>query len=538
MKLCRNLILLYLLLIISISVVNAQYLLKDSLSYELRYFVKLLEETHPDPYTEFGGKVKFHKEIFDLEQKIETDNITLKEYTALLSSLLSGLHDGHSYLNSDSKTESSGKYIPISLRVISDGLLIEKISFQYKEYLGARLTAINNISIDSLCVLISRIIPCENKYSRYNALRMMTHNTSHIYKLFPDLKDHISLTVLTQDDEEKKFNLELSENKISDIQERVEYPKWKKEPLGDYLYFDYLDNEGKTMYMKVGSIMSRECFLYMKENNWTGFENMLTNLYKRILYKELPDDRDKAIADIPSFSEIFKSMLCEMSENKSENLIIDLRKNGGGFTDITLPSLYMLYGDKYLNTDMNNVFYRLISPLLMEKYGTTLSKYNESNNSNYRFGDYTFFTKKKEEKTIQQKRDIFVSNAMGGAGVFIKELNGQPVYIPKHVYVLTDVQTFSAAFHYAFYLWKMGAIIVGVPSSQAPNTYMEVTPFELPYTKVKGSISNSVQYFLPVADKRAKIFWPDMMPEYKDYKKYNFDQDAELLWLLDRINNK
>ncbi len=64
---------------------------------------------------------------------------------------------------------------------------------------------------------------------------------------------------------------------------------------------------------------------------------------------------------------------------------------------------------------------------------------------------------------------------------------------------------------------------------------MEVTEFELPYTKLKGSISNSVQYFLPVNDKRAKIFWPDMMPEYKDYKKYNFDQDAELLWLLDYI---
>ena len=41
---------------------------------------------------------------------------------------------------------------------------------------------------------------------------------------------------------------------------------------------------------------------------------------------------------------------------------------------------------------------------------------------------------------------------------------------PERVYVLTDAGTYSAAFHYAFYLWKMGATIVGVPSSQALNT--------------------------------------------------------------------
>lgn len=41
---------------------------------------------------------------------------------------------------------------------------------------------------------------------------------------------------------------------------------------------------------------------------------------------------------------------------------------------------------------------------------------------------------------------------------------------PERMYVLTDAGTYSAAFHYAFYLWKMGAIIVGVSSSQPPNT--------------------------------------------------------------------
>jgi hypothetical protein len=115
---------------------------------------------------------------------------------------------------------------------------------------------------------------------------------------------------------------------------------------------------------------------------------------------------------------------------------------------------------------------------------------------------------------------------------------GKPVYTPEHVYVLVNYNTYSAAFHYMFYLWKMGATVVGLPSKQAPNTYMEMTPFELPRTGLKGSISNSLQMFLPVDDPRANQFTPDLMPTYEDYKRYNFNTATELLYLLDYIKGK
>ena len=46
----------------------------------------------------------------------------------------------------------------------------------------------------------------------------------------------------------------------------------------------------------------------------------------------------------------------------------------------------------------------------------------------------------------------------------LRAQKGAPVYAPKQVFVVTDERTFSAAFHYAFMLWKMGATVVGVPS--------------------------------------------------------------------------
>ncbi len=291
------------------------------------------------------------------------------------------------------------------------------------------------------------------------------------------------------------------------------------------------------MYLRMKSVMAKECFLDMQKKNMPELKSMLDYVYKQYLNKKTPENVDTAIAHMPVFANIFRNMLLEMKQNNTQNLIIDLRGNGGGWTPITLPTLYMMYGDNFLNKDMDVNFYRLFSPLYMEKNATTLDAYNKENNSNYEYGDYEFEESAEETKSPEELRKEFLENAMGNAADYINDLNGKPVYTPKKVFVLTDVGTFSAAFHYAFYLWKMGAIFVGVPSAQAPNTFMEGTPFKLSYTKTTGNISNSLQQFFSSTDKRAQIFWPDLIPQYNDYKKYNFNQDTETLWLLDQIKS-
>ena len=154
-------------------------------------------------------------------------------------------------------------------------------------------------------------------------------------------------------------------------------------------------------------------------------------------------------------------------------------------------------------------------------------------------GDYTFEDKSDIVENITGKvRNKFISNCMSGIKDKLAAQKGKPVYTPENIYVLTGPNTFSAAFHYAFFLWKMGAKVVGVTSTQAPNTYMEETPFELPRTKLKGSISNTLQLFLPVDDPRAKDFTPDLMPTYEDYKRYNFDDNTIPLYLMDYIKGQ
>lgn len=514
---------------------EAQVLSRDSLYNEFRYFVRLLEETHPDPYSEYGGKVSFHKKAFETGQMLKSSDCTAEQYLNMLAVFISGLHDGHTFVNYSKRNETI-RYLSVMLKTIPDGMIVKGLPIRDAKYLGSRVLSINGIPLDALCNEISKKTSNENRYGEYIKLEYMMYNPNRLTQLFPGLenKESLRMQVQTPDDEIKELEIPVTENREWYKDDFVQLPKQSALSKDEYLYYDVVDGK-QTMYLRLNSVMARENFLYMQQQKWPSFEDQLKRFYQWTLKKEMPEHVDEAVTRLPCFAEMFRNMLSEMKRDGIRNLIIDLRGNSGGWTPIARPSLYMLYGDKYLDADMGINYYRMFSPLYIKKTGITLEDFNKKNHSDYCYGDYSFSQPSDENLTQEKKREQFVENAIGNGGDYIKDLNGKAVYTPETVYVLTDADTFSAAFHYAFYLWKMGAVIAGVPSAQAPNTFMEVTEFELPYTKITGSISNSVQYFLPPTDRRAKTFWPDIMPEYKDYKKYNFDQDAELLWLLDRI---
>lgn len=527
--------LLYIAFISVLNTTSAQNKLnKDSLISDFNYLKNTIEQTHPEPYEGFGGKLEFFMEAEEIKDNISNENHTIESYSKLLLKFVSKLNDGHTAIEQKKTHANNKKNLPISVEVIPEGIIINNASENHDNIIGTKLLSINNFSIDILSERLCSLSPCENKFGSYLKLKNnINNNLETILEIseFTKDKDHITLTLQSSDGEIVQKNISFSDNNWNRSQN---IPKGLTDEL-EYIDYKFLDNKKQIMFMKMQSVMDRECFAFMKKNNWPSFSTFLTGFYNNTLKKRMPEDTDKAINGIPDFSEIFSKMLSEMKKSKSKTLIIDLRSNSGGFTPITQPSLYMLYGDRYIQKDMQTHFYKLISPLLMNKMNTTLEKFNNKNHTDYSFGD--FFTEKtRDENTpIEELRKKIINNSMSNK-TYINNLNGTPIYTPSNIYVLTNAETFSGAFHYAFYLWKMGATIVGTPSSQAPNTYMESTNFELPYTKLKGSVSNSTQLFLPKNHSKAEIFWPELMLNHKDYKKYNFNKDSELFWLMDYIN--
>ena len=509
----------------------------DSIVADFHLFIEYLEDTHPDPYTNYGGKALFHRSAFTASQTLKQKDVTTAEELCWhIRTFLAPLQDGHTYVNYPMKQNTSHILAPIAFRTIDEGILVRKLPTKYSKLLGSRLISIEGIPVNTLYKEITKLYPAENEIGEILNLCWYAHSHTVLSKLIPSLKnDSITYQLKTPDNSDIEIKLPFMQEKEWKIWNNSKGEKAKnKIPTGN-LSFAFIGKGKETMYFRSTFIMARDNIEISKEWGMDYYTD-LKYCYEQTFHRPMPSDTLQAISELPSFSEEFAKMLQQMKKHHSTNLIIDLRGNSGGWTPIIRPTLYQLWGDEYLKKNMGDKLYRVISPLYIKKNGTTLEEFNTRNKTNYSFGDYVFSeSKDKPQNITENSRNRFIRNSISCIKDKLTEQSGKPIYTPKHIYVLTDANTFSAAFHYAFYLWKMGAVIVGNSSSQAPNTYMETTPFTLPNTKLNGSISNSLQLYLPVDDPRAKQLKPDWVLTYEDYKRYGFDEQAEVLYLLDKI---
>ena len=522
----------------------------DSIVADFNEFVRLLEETHPDPYTNYGGKPFFRLEAMDTRFGLIEDSVTSSDELARrITKFLAPLEDGHTNIDmgfsSFFEEREPEMGAPIDFRPISDGVVINSITSEYKDLLGSRLIAIEGIPLKEICTNLAEYRTAENEIGRINLFCFINGlSPNELRKAIPDMRQD-SITFQLQTPEGKQMNLTLplidkygsgSNIELSSVELTKPFPS-----QGNLSYL-FVDDKKNTMYFRSSQIISRDA-LEIMINRGMDVGQYLKRTYMQFNEDEMPNDVNKALAKIPSFSDEFGKMLQVMKKNKSKNLIIDLRGNSGGFTPITLPTLYQLWGDKYLEEAprFGIKFIQLFSPLYMKKMNITMEQLNaEMQDYGFILGDYIATSEGdySPEEITDEYRDRMIEEMTSSVKDKLMAQHGKPVYTPEHVYVLINPTTYSAAFHYAFFLWKMGATVVGLPSKQAPNTYMEATPFELPRTKLKGNISNSLQLFMPNDDPRAHQFTPDLMPTYEDYKHYNFDMNTELLFLLDYIKNQ
>ena len=522
----------------------------DSIVADFNEFVRLLEETHPDPYTNYGGKPFFRLEAMDTRFGLIEDSVTSSDELARrITKFLAPLEDGHTNidmgLSSFFEEREPEMGAPISFWPISDGVVINSITTEHKDLIGSRLIAIEGIPLKEICTNLAEYHTAENEIGRITNFCFISDlSPNELRKAIPDMRQD-SITFLLQTPEGKQMNLTLplinkygsgSNIELSSVEHTKPFPC-----QGNLSYL-FVDDKKNTMYFRSSQIVSRDALEIMISRGM-DVGQYLKRTYMQFNEDEMPNDVNKALAKIPSFSDEFGKMLHVMKKSKSKNLIIDLRGNSGGFTPITLPTLYQLWGDKYLEEAprFGIKFIQLFSPLYIKKMNITMEQLNaEMQDYGFILGDYIATSEGdySPEEITDEYRDRMIEEMTSSVKDKLMAQHGKPVYTPEHVYVLINPTTYSAAFHYAFFLWKMGATIVGLPSKQAPNTYMEATPFELPRTNLKGNISNSLQLFMPNDDPRAHQFTPDLMPTYEDYKHYNFDMNTELLFLLDYIKNQ
>ena len=448
---------------------------QDSLLQDYDYFFSQLEQIHPDPYSAFGGKDEFDTAVKHLRDELTSrDSMTLNEMQVEVTRLISALHDGHTYIghnNTPKKVED--QWVPLKFKVIPEGIIVNGYSPGLESLKGAMLREVEGEALESVLDRLDKLVISENRYG----------------PAFD--KEKVSM----------KFRMANGKDTLVSLPFYPNGPFWKNmicastDERFPHKNFEYrfVDDSKQTMAVCINSVVSAD----------------IPNLESYGLKS------DVIVADV------FAKMLREMKAANSPRLIIDLRGNGGGWTMIMYAALYELYGKRIMDTDFGMHSATKVSDGWLKKNNLTLEQLNQDRGTLLKMGDFI------ERPSNISNFDWFMCADMS----ILEAQDGEPIYTPKEIYVVTDVQTFSSAFHTAYMLWKMGAKVVGVTSGQAPNTFMEVTRFKLPNTGLECSASNSLQSCFPTDHPMAKAFTPDIQLSYDDYRQFDFSKDAELLFI-------
>lgn len=493
------------------------------LMQDFDYFFEQLEAVHPDPYSSFGGENAFHNKVKSLLKELGgCDHLDADMLQTRISEFLVPLHDGHTYCGQFSIAPGDTlRVLPFSIRATRDNFFIWVAIEEYSDLLGAVLDSINGVTVDELLDRLACHVTAENRYGLFSTVVNTQFNSAYLDLLLDDfnpLNAEVGLSLPDGSDTTVAVRMLAMDEVKAKSTKAVSADN--RFPSGNFEY-KWADRERGVMTFRCTHVISRDCLEHMR-NNGMEYESSI-----QWAWPDTPFD------EIPSVANRFGAMLQEMKDAGAQHLVIDLRSNGGGWTPIVYASLYQLFGDEFLSKDLGARYETRISGLYLEKNNTTLEEFNAANGTDFKLGDFASTEVTGAVEIDDKTRKSIIDGYMCLDKDMLYAQNGKPLYRPEHIYVVTDTGTFSAAFHYAFMLWKMGATVVGVPSSQAPNTFMEVTPFSLPNSGINCSVSNSLQRFLPDDDPRAKVFWPDWMLTYDDYRRLGFDSRAELIYILE-----
>ncbi|MFA8343455.1 MAG: hypothetical protein ACEPO8_10855 [Rhodothermaceae bacterium] len=513
---------------------------RKKLLQDFNYLVNTIESTHPTPYHGFGGRMFFHLKANECREKIPPAGMTRKEFYFIVSEFVVNVNDKQTFIYSPfRRLQWMREILPVELKIVSDGLIIKKSLPEYYSLIGAEIKSVNGVTVDELLKRMRQVQPCENISGVWYLLKKHLTDLDLCKQLFPSVKGKLTIEAALPDSTNKEvimcYEREFEQYRFIDINKK----KNSKRNIIPFTY-KFLDDKNTAACLKFTSTWARETMEEMK-NIGGNCSFLFLQAYKIFQLDVKREEYEKNMINIPSLTRLFYDMLVEMKKNNSKHLIIDLRESDKGFGFTTFPTLYLLFGDKYLNYNNKKVFCEFISENYLRKSSSkTIEKFNEKNKTSCKVGDYKFYNrllnKLSEIKNPEERIKQYIKNSSHFSEIKILEKqNGKPVYSPK-IIVVTSPATFDGAFQYLGLLKNIGDIkIVGVASRQAYNLGFGRFDFELKNSRLLFSVSKSYDLYKTKNPRSGDIIQPDFPFTKELFKKYKFDEDAEILYIKDLI---
>lgn len=249
---------------------------------------------------------EFNKRVHDLKLTVEelSDDKIILELSRIVASL--GVYHARVYFPSDQLVSfpSAFHWYPLQMKWFSDGLLVEAASPEYREVLGARVLRIGSLTPEDALAILSPYISHENKFG----LRESSSEFLQIVEVMKQAK-------LADASGRVKITLSGQNNAVSTI--------------------DLGPNTGANSKMiEFGDALHTTCPIFLERpraSYWYKFLTEAEALY--IQYNECIDNSDY------SFAKFAEELFRFADSHSVKRVIVDLRLNRGGSTEIIGPLL-------------------------------------------------------------------------------------------------------------------------------------------------------------------------------------------------------
>jgi len=497
-----------------------QQLLEDT-----RELARIIEETHPDPYSSGGGRIAFHRRLHQALNAIPDEGMTKEEYQRLVRPFVAGVGDAHTnFTRGYSIDRARPGGVPLRLKVVEESLVVVGIERPNQALLGSRLVSVEGIALADLVARQRRLQGIDNQYHALHVLatRSLAYR-AYMQDLIPEWTDvaRVRVELLTPD----------GGTTALDLKQPGKEPVEVKPP-------------SRVVLPVPGESGFRKAFLQPPGG---GQEVAYVRFTHMGGYREEREQRDPIRSKIvrpPSATESFRELVTEMKQRQTATLILDVRGNPGGNSLISEILVYYVYGKEKLlemagvGTGEHGAF-RYSRLYFAERKGESLQAINRGRAVPLVEGDYDFAWSYVDGKPIARR------SGPDGEPPMVKFLRISPTfreeydtgtysgyYKPKHVFVLCDAGTLSAGFSVVVEFWRLGATTVGTPPAQAPNSYGSGTFWKLRHTGLQGMVPMISAAHFPDDPSKAHVLPVDHLLTYERLKSYNFDPNAEYLYAL------
>jgi hypothetical protein len=533
----RLLIFVFLSLSVNQSHSQDSLLQREDVMADIRQLASIIENTHPDPYSAGGGRIAYHRRLYQTLHAIPEEGMTVTDMIRLLRPLVAAIGDQHTEIYSQYPSDPSGPGgIPFVFDVVEEDLYVIA-AFQQEDsiYAGARLVSVEGVTVDELMNRLSRLQGVENEYYALRQLgRENLLNKYYLKELIPEWKDTTRIGFRFRRPTGKTEDLVRSTSiaitgALSHLgKSHINLP----ETDSSYFLFEFIDppERGEEIgYLRVD---------YMGEYR---------EAHEMAVSKGREDYTPEQLALFPSATETFRDMVVAMKTRCTDALIIDLRRNGGGNFVMGPILLYFLYGKQKLTAmnvgaepDGSGHGDRYSALYFETNTNTSLEEMNEGRSVPLVVGDIDF-SRILGDTARYNSSGMLVDNPerlklYQRAATFYHEYESESYsgyYCPKHVFVLMTPFTSSAGLDMALDLYRAGATLIGTPSAQAPNSWGNLLEWKLDNSGIKGEVSSSFDIVFPNDPERGRVLPVHYALNYEELASYSFDPDAIFLYAME-----